>query len=73
MLESFFNKAAGLQASNFIKKRLQYIFFSCECYETSKSTYFEERLRTAASELTLGSDCLGLSFWAVAFKTILTQ
>ena len=40
--------------------------------EISENTYFEEHLRTAASEETLGCDCLGLSFWRVAFKTILT-
>ena len=44
--------------------------FSCEYCEISKNNYFEEHLRTAASEVTLGSDCLGLSFWTVAFKTI---
>ena len=27
-------------------------------------------LHTAASEMALGSDCLGLSFWTLAFKTI---
>ena len=46
--------------------------FSCEYWKISKSTYLEEHLRTAASEVTLGSDCLGLSFWRIAFKTILT-
>ena len=46
--------------------------FSCEYSEISKNTYLEEHLRTAACELTLGSNCLRLSFWAVAFKTILT-
>ena len=35
--------------------------FSCEYCEISND-YFEEHLRTAASEVTLGSDCLGLSF-----------
>ena len=45
--------------------------FSCGYYEMFKDTYFEEHLRTAASEVTLGSDCLGLSFWTAAFKTIL--
>ena len=40
--------------------------------EISKITYFEEQLHTAASEVTLGYDCLGPSFWIVAFKTILT-
>ena len=47
--------------------------FSCEYCEISKNIYFEEHLRTAASEVTLGSDCLGFSFWTVAFKTILTE
>ena len=46
--------------------------FSCEYCEISKNIYFEEYLRTAASEVTLGSDRLGLSFWTAAFKTILT-
>ena len=45
--------------------------FSCEYCKISKSAYFEEHLRTAASEKTLGRDYLGLSFWAVAFRTIL--
>ena len=42
--------------------------FSYEYWEISKNTYFEEHLCTAASEVTLESDCLGLSFWRVAFK-----
>ena len=42
--------------------------FFYEYCEISKNTYFEEHLRTAASEVTLGSDCLGFSFWTVAFK-----
>ena len=37
--------------------------FSCEYCKTSKSNYFEEYLRTAASEVTLRSECLGLPFW----------
>ena len=45
---------------------------SSEYWEISNNTSFEERLRTAGSELYLESDCLGLSFWGVAFKTILT-
>ena len=44
-----------------------------ELWEISKNTYFEEHLRTAALEVTLGRDRLGLFFWRVAFKTILTQ
>ena len=46
--------------------------FSCEYWEISKNTYFAEHLRTAVSEETLGSDCLGLSFWRITFKTILS-
>ena len=46
--------------------------FSCKYWKISKNTYLEEHLCAAASELTLGSDCLGLSFWRIAFKTILT-
>ena len=44
--------------------------FSCEYCEISKNTYFEKHLHMAAPELTLGSDCLGLSFGTVGFKTI---
>ena len=47
--------------------------FSCEYCEISKSTYFDEHLHTAASEVTLGSDFLGLFCWTVAFKTILSK
>ena len=46
--------------------------FSCEYCEISKSTCFEEHLHTAVFEVILGNDCLGLSFWTVTFKTILT-
>ena len=45
--------------------------FSCEYGKISKNTYVEGHLRMAASKVTLGSDCLGLSFWTVALKTIL--
>ena len=44
----------------------------CEYCEISKNTYFEEHLRTAAPEVILGSDYLGLFFWTGAFKTFLT-
>ena len=46
--------------------------FSGEYCEISKNTYFEEHLRTAASELTSGGDCLVFALWTVTFKTILT-
>ena len=42
--------------------------FSCEYCEISKNTCFEKHLRTAASELTLGSDSLGLFFLDNRFK-----
>ena len=48
MLESIFNKIAGLQACSFIKKRLQHRYFFHEIF---KNTYFEERLRATASKL----------------------
>ena len=53
---------SGWKACNFIKKRLQHRTFSCEYWEISKNTYFEEHLRTAAPEVTLGSEYLGPSF-----------
>ena len=37
-----------------------------------KKTYFEEHLHTAASELTLESDCLEICFWTVACSITLT-
>ena len=46
--------------------------FSCGYCQVSKNTYFEEHQRMAASEVTLGSDCLGL-FFEVTFKTIMSQ
>ena len=45
---------------------------SCEYWEMSKNNYFKEHLCTADSEMAVGIDSLGLSFWRVAFKTILT-
>ena len=49
---------------NFIKKRLQQRCFTVAkfCCEIFKNTYFEEHLRTAASELTLENDYLELCF-----------
>ena len=35
------------------------------CWEIFKNTCFEEHLRTAASELTLESDCLELCIWTI--------
>ena len=47
MLESVFNKSAGLQVYNFIKDSLQMVYF-CKYCEIFKNTYFEEHLRTTA-------------------------
>ena len=41
------NKVAGHNAGNFIKMGLM---FSCEYWNISKNTYFEENLYTVASE-----------------------
>ena len=49
-----------------------FIKLPCEYCKISKGTYFEEHLHTDASGVTFGSDCLGLSFWTVAFKTMPT-
>ena len=43
MLESLFNKVADLKAPPQV--------FSCEYCEIFKNTYFEEHLRTAASDI----------------------
>ena len=40
--------------------------------EIFKNIYFKEHLCTAASELTLQSDCLELCFW-IAFKSNITK
>ena len=45
---SLFNKVAGLQAYNFINKRLQHRCFTVNIAKFIKNTYFEEHLRTAA-------------------------
>ena len=42
LLESLFNKVAGLQPCNFIKKS--------EIFEIFKNTYFKEHLSAASSE-----------------------
>ena len=48
------------------------IFTGKHLCEIFKNTHFEEHLPTAASKLSLWSDCLELCFW-IAFKPILTQ
>ena len=60
MLESLFNKAAGIKACIFITKEIPAQVFPCEYWETFKETYFEAHLHTAASNVTLESDCLEL-------------
>ena len=53
MLESLFNKIAGLQACNFIKKRLQHSCFPVNIVTLFKNTNFQERLQTAAANVFL--------------------
>ena len=59
---------------NFASFTGEHLWWSSDVFlwicEIFKNTYFEEQLRTAASELTLEIDCL-VSFWTVTFKTIL--
>ena len=49
VLESLFNKVAGQETCNFIKKETPTQVFSCKCCKTFKNTYFEKHLWTAAS------------------------
>ena len=50
MLESLFNKVAGLKTCNFIKKRPPTQVFSREnSCEVFKNTFFTEHLRSTAS------------------------
>ena len=51
VFKSLFHKVADLQTCNFIKERIQH-----KCFSDAKflwNTYFEEHLRTVASELCL--------------------
>ena len=61
-MKSLLNKVLGRKACKFIKMRPQhsclpviiakFLMLSCEYCKISKNTYFEEHLRTAASEVT---------------------
>ena len=53
MLGILFNKVAGRQGCNFIKKQTPTQVLSCEYYEIFKGSYFEKHLRTAASVYSL--------------------
>ena len=66
-ISSLHNWYIRLYSSVYIVK-LRKLKISCEYFEISKNTYFEEHLRLATSEVTFGNDCSGLSFWMVAFK-----
>ena len=48
-LQSIFNKVAGLQVSNFIKKRFQYKCSSVNIAKNFKNIFFKEHLGTAAT------------------------
>ena len=56
--KSLLNKVAGHKLCNFIKKKTPTRIFFYKYWEISKNTCFEEYLRTAGSEETLGSDFL---------------
>ena len=45
----FFNKVAGLETCNFIKRETLAQVFSCEYCGISKNTFFIEHLRATAS------------------------
>ena len=49
MFESVFNEVTGPEACNFIKKRLQHLWFPVNIAKFLR-IYFEEHLRTAASK-----------------------
>ena len=51
MVESLFNKVVGLQARNFIKRRLQHRCFPVNIAKFLRGTSFEDYLRMAASEV----------------------
>ena len=51
MLESLFNKVAGLRVCNFIKMILQQICFPVKLAKFLKNTYSEEHLRTTADQM----------------------
>ena len=50
VLESLFNQVPGLQCCNIINKRLQHKCFHVNIAKYLENTYFEEHMRTAASE-----------------------
>ena len=58
MSQSLFDKVVGFQNCDFIKKRLQHRYFSCEYCEIVKNTYFEKHLWTTASG----------NSWAIVFQ-----
>ena len=45
MLESLFNKVAGLKACNFIKKRLKHSCFPVNIEKILRTAFFKEHLR----------------------------
>ena len=59
MLESLFHKVAGLQARNFIKKRLQQVFY-CEYCEIFKNSFFDRTPPVAAFEI-----CKNILLWYI--------
>ena len=66
MLESLFNKAAGLKALNFLKKRLQDKCFPMTFMNFLRTPFFTEHLRWLLHRYT--TDQQAVSFFKAIFK-----
>ena len=64
MLESLFNKVAGLQVCNFIKKTPRQVS-PCEYCEICKNTFFTEYLRWLLLSQSRVAECLVFDFTTV--------
>ena len=69
VLDLFFIKMQTVRPATLLNRDSNVGIFLLRNFEKH---LLEEHLRTAASELTLQSDCLELYFWTIALKTILT-
>ena len=68
-MKSLLSKAAGRRPATLLKKTLTQML-SCKYYEISKSTYFQEHLYTAASKVSLGSDCFTTFLLNSRYQTV---
>ena len=69
VLESLFNKYAGLKACNFIKKRLQHRFFPVKFAKILRTPFFTEHVRWLLLEISheLSLYCIWEQ-WMVSFR-----